>query len=263
MGEDKIQTQERESEMEKDRAGAPLRFAPFFVRKLYHIGLLLIIGLVIADLLAFFFYPETLWGDLFLATREQTPLTWVSALAMFFLAIAALSIHYETKRNIWYFLSATFFFFSVDDATYLHERISGFVQDQGTLLGVFPSYIWVLVYFPLLAFSLGALLAHSWRESQSHSRRRVLVSLMMLGTAVILDLVDGFVLKNSTLVFCLDPGCHTTVVHILRLTEEVLEVGALGILGYQLIERHCLDKKEELFDKEIVQDYDAGIKNKN
>ncbi|MDP3957100.1 MAG: hypothetical protein Q8Q10_01170 [bacterium] len=218
-----------------------MSFSLLFLQKIYRVGFLLVPILVALDLLAFFYFPDTLLSDLFNATREQTPLTWLSALAMFFLALASLSIYYRTKEKIWYFLSAVFFFFSLDDAVYLHERVSGYLQDHTLIFDFFPSYIWVLIYFPLLIFSLGALVYLLWRDAIGKSKKRILVALFLLGTAIFLDLVDGFVLKDESLVFCLETSCHLTVLHLMRLSEEVLEVVALGILGYFLIREHCLD----------------------
>lgn len=218
-----------------------MNFNPFFIRKIYRIGFLLVLILTVLDFLAFFYFRESLLGKLFIATREQTPLTWLSALAMFFIALAALSAYYRTKEKIWYFLAVTFFFFSLDDATYLHERISGYLQTHTVLFNFFPSYSWVLIYFPLLAFSLGALLYLLWRDALKDSRPAVILALTVLGAAVCLDFVDGFVLKHDSLVFCLDSSCQIVVTHLLRLSEEVLEALALGLLGYTLIQEHCLE----------------------
>lgn len=219
-----------------------MSFSLFFLQKIYRTGFLLLLILVILDLLAFFYFPDTLLSDLFNATREQTPLTWLSALAMFFLALASLNTYYQTDRKIWYFLSAVFFFFSLDDAVYLHERVSGYLQDHTLIFEFFPSYIWVLMYFPLLIFALAALVYLLWRDAIGKSKKYILTALLFLGTAIFLDLVDGFVLKDSSLVFCLNEACNLSVLHLLRLSEEALEVLALGILGYNLMREHCLDK---------------------
>jgi hypothetical protein len=71
-----------------------------FLNYIYRIGLWLVAILFVIDILAFFYYPDTIFGDIFLATREQTPLTWLSALAMFFVAISSFSIYFNTKKKI-------------------------------------------------------------------------------------------------------------------------------------------------------------------
>jgi|GEM_PF-2043605 hypothetical protein len=213
-----------------------------FLNYIYRIGLWLVAILFVIDILAFFYYPDTIFGDIFLATREQTPLTWLSALAMFFVAISSFSIYFNTKKKIWYFLSVVFFFFSVDDATYLHERLSGFLVDNTTILSSFPSYIWVVLYSPLLLFALGAIIYLLWRDSNNVTKKFILASVILLGFAIFLDLLDGLIQKESSLVFCLENFCNKIVLHTMRLTEEVIEVIALGIIGYVNIREHLIDK---------------------
>lgn len=223
-----------------------MRFSLDFIQRIYRLGILLVIVLVIVDLLTFFYYPDSDLSDIFLATREQTPLTWFSSLVFLFIALPSFSLYLETKKKVWFFLSAAFFFFSLDDATYLHERLSGFLADNTHLFSFFPSYIWIIVYFPILAFSLCALVYLLWKKSSRKSRRIIILALVFLGTAVLLDMLDGLIQKNSTLVFCIDQPCHLSVLHLVRLAEEVLEILALGILGYLNIKKHCLlenDKK--------------------
>ncbi|MDH4330658.1 MAG: hypothetical protein OEV93_03850 [Candidatus Moranbacteria bacterium] len=227
-----------------------MRFSLELVKRLYRTGFLLVIILVLLDLFAYFYYPETVFGDIFLATREQTPLTWISALAMFFIAFSCFGMYFETKKKVWYFLSVTFFFFSMDDAVYLHERVSGFFQDNTTIFNFFPSYIWVVIYFPILIFSLSALIYLVWRDSLSKGKKSVIIALLILGIAIFLDLLDGFIQKNAGLVFCLNQSCQEMFTHLIRLVEEALEVTALGILGYTNIRIHCVD--DESKEKGVV-----------
>lgn len=217
-----------------------MNFSLFFLQKIYRVGFLLILILAVLDLLAFFFFPNTLLSELFTATREQTPLTWLSALSFLFLGLACLSIYYRVQGKIWYFLAAVFLFFSVDDATYLHERLSGALQETSNTLLAFPSYVWALFYSPLLAFSFSALLYLLWKKTLSESRKPVITGLLLLSGAFLLDLIDGVTQKDLSVVFCLEPACHLAVLHLMRLLEEVLEVLAVGIIGYTLIREHLL-----------------------
>lgn len=227
-----------------------MRFSFSFLQKIYRIGFLSVLLLVLLDLLAFFYFPDTLFGDLFVATREQTPLTWLSSLAMFFLALATFSQYYQSKEKIWYFLSVVFFFFSVDDATYLHERISGYFHAETALFGFFPGYIWVLLYMPLLLFSLGALISLLWKKTSPQARKPIWLAFALLGGAVILDFLDGVIQKNPTIVVCLETNCHIIALHLMRLVEEVLEVVALGVLGYIFLREYCLDKPSLTLERE-------------
>lgn len=218
-------------------------FSLFFIQKIYRVGFLLVLGLVLLDLIAFFYFPNTLLSSLFTATREQTPLTWLSVLAFFFIGIAALSIYYQTTQKIWYFLATTFFFFSLDDATYFHERVSGYLQDHSLLFDFFPSYIWVLIYFPLMTFALGAILFLLWRDASRSVKNLLLATVCILGGAIVLDLFDGWIQKHETSILCVETTCQLISIHLLRLLEEVMEVVALGMLGYLLITTHCLDSE--------------------
>ncbi len=221
----------------------PMRFSLFFIQKIYRVGFLLVLSLVLLDLIAFFYFPQTLLSDLFTATREQTPLTWLSALSFFFIGLAALTTYYRTQAKIWYLLAATFFFFSLDDAIYFHERVSGYLANHTFVFDFFPSYIWVLLYFPLLAFSLGALLYLLWREHLGSIKHLLLWAFVLLGAAVLLDLFDGWIEKRDAFMLCTQETCRYVLLHLIRLAEETMEVIALGLLGYILITTHCLDKE--------------------
>lgn len=214
-----------------------------FIQKIYRIGFYLVIILFLIDLLTFFYYPETVVGEIFLATREQTPLTWLSALSMFFIALSSFAVYHRTKEKMWYFLAIIFFFFSMDDAVYFHERVSGFLYDNVDLLGLFPTYIWIAIYAPLLLFSLSALIYLLLRDSSKQTKQLVIFAIIGLAVAIGLDVLDGFVQKNDDLVLCLNTFCDTVFLHVIRLVEEVLEVIALGVLGYVSIREHCLEQK--------------------
>jgi hypothetical protein len=224
-----------------------------FLGRIYRAGFLAILVLVVVDLLVFFYYPEPTLRDIFLATREQTPLTWISSLAMVLIAFSCLGAYLKNKEKLWFFLAVIFAFFSMDDATYLHERLSGFFRSKVELFSGFPSYIWVVLYLPLLLFSLGALIYLLWRDAGNFKNKKIVgVALMMIGVAVGLDFVDGLVERDSSLVFCLEDRCHEIVTHFFRLSEEVLEAGALGILGYTNIKEHNLlaeDQKKSKKEK--------------
>ncbi|MFZ5982606.1 MAG: hypothetical protein ACOYS2_03510 [Patescibacteria group bacterium] len=221
-------------------------FSELFIKRIYRIGFLLVIILFLLDLLAFFYYPKTVFGDIFLATREQTPLTWISSLAMLFIALSSFSVYLKRKEKMWYLLAIIFFFFSMDDATYFHERISGFFVDNTSVLGFFPSYVWTIIYLPMLAFSLGTFFWLTWKDALKNNRKAIISALIVLGFATFLDFLDGFVGKNPGLTFCYEQYCNKVVLHIMRLTEEVSEVVALGILGYTNIKEHCIVSEDAI-----------------
>ena len=123
----------------------------------------------------------------------------------------------------------------MDDAVYFHERLSGALQKHITFFESFPSYSWILLYFPLLIFGLFGLIYMLWRDSNKNQRKKLLIGVFFLGMAVLLDMVDGYVGKDPTLYFCFSPMCQKAVVHLIRLTEEVLEIFGFGLFAYLVL----------------------------
>ncbi len=210
-----------------------------FVDKIFKLGAYFVVILVLLDILVYFFYPNSKFREIFLATREQTPLTWVSVVLLFLIGLSCALIYDQTRNRLWYFLSLVYFFFSMDDATYFHERFSSAVQSLIPYLSNYPSYSWFVMYLPLLIFGLGGLLYMLWEDSTSSEKKILFVIFFLLGFALFLDILDGYVVKHADVVFCLNPICNATVTHLFRLTEETLEVFGFGLLAYvSLIEHH-------------------------
>ncbi|MFC1755828.1 hypothetical protein ACFLZK_00330 [Patescibacteria group bacterium] len=218
-------------------------FSKEFVSKMFRVGALFTITLLLMDLLTFFFYQDTEIGKIFLATREQTPLTWVSAVVLLLIALSCATAYMKSKRTLWYVLSLIFFFFSIDDATYFHERFSAALQEMIPFMQAFPSYSWILIYLPFLLFGLGALIYILWKEAAKKDKKLLLISIFLLGLSLLLDMIDGFVGKDATLVFCYVKNCDLVVTHLFRLTEEVMEVFGLGIISYLSIKKNSLLKR--------------------
>lgn len=215
-----------------------------FLNRLYFAGLVLSLALVIADFFAFFFVPDTFFHKIFIATKEQTPLTWLSAVSFLMIALAALSIASRTRMFTWHWLAIAFAFFSLDDASYLHERLAGYFRDHTLALQDFPSYLWVVLYAPLLITSLGFLLVVLWRHAAGVLRPWVTLAVLALALAFGLDFLDGLIQRESVPILCLTQHCQTTLLHLFRLTEELLEVWATGLLGYLLLREYCLQEAD-------------------
>jgi len=203
-----------------------------FVARIYRIGFLLIVLLTLLDLFAYFYYPDTLFGDLFIATQEQTPLTWISALSFFFIGLMCMYVYLRNKKRMYYWLALLYFFFSVDDATYIHERISGYVYDHSSVLVQFPTYVWIVLYAPLLLFAIGILWWLLWKNLSPQKRRWFFVATLLLLIAVSFDMLDGYIDKHTDLTLCFSLWCQLYALHIMRLIEEVFEVVAMGIVGW-------------------------------
>ena len=98
----------------------------------------------------------------------------------------------------------------------------------------------------MLAFALGAFVWLTWKGALKNNRKAIISALVVLGFAVFLDFLDGFVGKNSGITFCYEQYCNKVVLHLMRLTEEVSEVVALGILGYTNIKEHCVISEDSI-----------------
>lgn len=213
-----------------------------FLFKLFRYGFLVVIILFLADILTYFYYPKTIFGEIFFATREQTPLTWVSSIVLFVVGLTCAAAYFKSKNRVWYFLSLTYLFFSMDDAVYFHERITGKIQNQIFFMEKFPSYSWVLLYFPLLAFGLLGLIYMLWKDSTKKQKRMFILSTALLSFAILLDMIDGFVIGNTSIFYCANVKCNTQITHIFRLVEETVEVIAFGNLAFLNLREHNIKK---------------------
>lgn len=215
-------------------------FSDWFVKKLFRIGILFVALLVLLDLITYFFYPSLEISKIFLATREQTPLTWVSSTVLLLVAFSSVTAHKNTKDKKWYFISLIFFFLSMDDATYFHERFSAALQKNILIMQNFPSYSWIVIYFPILLFGVGTLFYLLWKNSDKKNKKLLKVAFLLLGFSLFLDMLDGWVGKSQVLVFCFNSKCSLVVAHLMRLTEEVFEIVGIGILGFINIKLNAL-----------------------
>lgn len=207
-------------------------FSRSFLNQLYLTGLGLSLFFFLLDFLAFFVFPGTLFGNIFTATREQTPLTWLSAITFLLLALGTWSVAFHTREWYWRALTVIFLFFSIDDAVYLHERIAGFFREHTVALHDFPSYVWMILYAPLLIFALGSLLLVLWRRAHPGFRPWLISIFCLLAVAASFDSLDGWFQQGNTLALCSTETCTRIFLHSLRLFEEMLEVWAIGLLGY-------------------------------
>lgn len=212
-------------------------------------GTYVVVILVIFDLLAFFYYPNTTFGEIFLATRERTPLTWVSAVILFLISLFCLSFYKQEpfkeipapsqtssiikkvlkhENKLWYLSGVIFLFFSMDDVSYFHERLSGGFTDAG-YFSWFPSYNWILLYAPLFFLGIFTLLSLIFIRSDFLHRKQVFLAFTLLLIALFLDQLDGFIDKKIG-IECLAFYCQPYFVHLIRLIEEVLEVFCFGLV---------------------------------
>ncbi|XLQ20702.1 MAG: hypothetical protein ACKUBY_02920 [Candidatus Moraniibacteriota bacterium] len=128
----------------------------------------------------------------------------------------------------------------MDDAIYFHERFSGYLVNNVDFFIIFPTYIWAFIYSPILIFAIGMLVYLLWQEVSNKDKKIISIILIMLIMAICLDLIDGVIQKDETIVLCINEFCNKSAIHLMRLVEEVLEVLAIGLLGYIILKNNCV-----------------------
>ena len=200
---------------------------------------------------------------LFNATREDGLASWFGVTQVFMVALTLWSIYALAKfrgapqRTVfgWMLLALFFTYLAVDDGSMIHERMgSAFEKIQetrqengeGSILEVFPSYAWQVVFMPVFA-TIGVLMMRFlWRELDAASLRwAVFFALGVLAFAVVLDFFEGldpshpfnvyaWVQRNTDLGTVtrewFGRSAYKTLRHFSKSIEEVLEMLAMTVL---------------------------------
>jgi len=224
---------------------------------LWIIGLCLGIELVLItlDLLVNFTksVPVIELQQIFDMTRERTVGTWFSTTLSCLTGFALIAILLVTRADGgpksetlgWLILGLFFFYMSVDDCAYIHERSGDLVKRMVSsealpfglsgIVGRFPSYYWHLIMGPFFAAMGLFMLFFLWERFKADRLRKYLVlSLSGFGAAVFLDFAEGVsrVVKKLEITTGIS---ECSVVHLLRLTEESLEIFSIIILLYAFL----------------------------
>jgi hypothetical protein len=168
---------------------------------------------------------------------EGNVFVWYSSIILASIGFGFLLIAAATRgtgRSIWPFIvmAAIAFLLSLDEAAYLHERLSNFASALGLTSGFV--YQWVLIAVPI-AVAVGLLLLWLARALDPVLRRRLLIAgIVFLAGAVGGEIFGGIIVK-------VDLGMTSEVknaVHGIEiLVEETLEI--LGaILGLRAVLAH-------------------------
>ena len=118
----------------------------------------------------------TAWGILLLTRAGQAPV-W--------------------RRGGWLIVAITFTYMAVDDGAQLHERLgtlSSALQDgsRSSLLDLFPSYAWQVLFVPLFSLFGVMLAVFLWYELDGRAALLLVVSaLACFAVAVGLDFIEG------------------------------------------------------------------------
>ncbi|MDZ7697197.1 MAG: hypothetical protein U5R49_09850 [Deltaproteobacteria bacterium] len=181
-------------------------------------------------------------------TRERAVGTWLSTTLSFLAGLTLLTIFFSLravngpKREAfgWLILSLFFIYMSVDDCAYIHERSGDFVKRMVSsealpfglsgIVGRFPSYYWHLIMGPFFVTMGFFMLYFLWKRFRDIGLLKYLVlSLSGLAVAMFLDLAEGISRIVNKLQVMIGIS-KTVVIHMLRLTEESLEILSIILL---------------------------------
>jgi len=173
------------------------------------VGLAIEIALVTLDYLVNYGRLANLGAirRLFNTTREDGLLSWFSITQTAFVAltlwIVALTERWRGadrwRVRGWLVVTALFVWMAVDDGAKVHERVGTATQAlaergsaMGSVLAVFPSYAWQVVFLPVFAAAGLFTLVFLWRElGDATGRALVLAWIGLLVVAVGMDFCEG------------------------------------------------------------------------
>ena len=178
--------------------------------------------------------------------REDGIATYFAATQTMFAGITAMLVYAVSKQmgktkkeTIGWLVTALFFIYmAVDDASQIHERVGTAFKtiadrsDGGLLwswLHFSPSYSWQVVFLPIFG-GIGLYMSYFlWVELKvSGTRMLVFLALAFMGTAVVLDFIEGLDKANPLNIYTYikelyDLGSYT-VSHFAKVIEETLEM---------------------------------------
>ena len=205
---------------------------------------------ILLDLLFTFttWIPVIELRKIFDITRERSVGTWLSVTLSFFAGLTLLLTFFTVRADDgpkreaigWLVLSLFFIYMSVDDCACVHERSGDFVErmvSSGTipfgLSGIvtrFPTFYWQLIMGPIFAAMGLFMLYFLWqRFGKVGLRKYIIFSLIGLAVAMLIDFAEGMGrgIKRLEIVTGMS---EWSVFHMLRLTEESLEIFSIIVL---------------------------------
>ena len=179
----------------------------------------------------------------------QTLLVSLTAWGIFLLVRAGQAPSW--RRFGWAGLAAVFAYMAVDDGAQLHERFGSLASAlsegaESSVLSVFPSYAWQVLFVPLFGLFGVALVVFLWYELRERAAFvMVCAALVGLVAAVGLDFVEGLDEDHPWNLYTLVAGSadladwtaarfgrapYETLEHFSRALEEFLELFANTLL---------------------------------
>lgn len=181
-----------------------------------------------------------LLGQAFDVTRESSVATYWSSLLALGVGVISFFTAYLLRENgasalrsrAWMFIGTVFVLISVDDAIAFHEKI-GSITSLGIMRSLnYSSYPWHITVAPFIALGLLLAVYFIWKDIRKVNglSAMLILALVCFAAAFGLDYVEG--LKEMVAVNSGELAPGSEHLPLLRLTEEMLEMGATTLFLY-------------------------------
>lgn len=178
-----------------------------------------------------------------LASWFGTTQTFVMSLTVWLIALVIHHLPASKKRFLgWCLIAAFFTYMAVDDGAEIHERVGTAFEKIvnpedsdasssffGSLLDIFPSYAWQILFIPLFGGMGLFILIFLWGELQSKtSRILITTALALFAMAVVLDFIEGLDKNHKWNIYTWIKKTYElrryTVKHFAKSLEETIEM---------------------------------------
>jgi hypothetical membrane protein len=187
--------------------------------------------------------------------REDGVATWFASTQTLFAGLTAMLVYVMSKQMGlakkhtigWLIIALFFIYMAIDDGAQIHERVGTafkVMAERGNSsllaawLHISPSYTWQLVFLPIFGV-IGLYMSYFlWTElKESKARLLVFLALAFMGTAVILDFIEGLDKTHPWNIYTYIRDDYDlrsyTVSHFAKVLEEFLEM--LSISTFWLV----------------------------
>ena len=186
------------------------------------------------------FFLKNFYIKIFNVVGEGKIPTWYSACTLLFCALLLFVIAFLKRKNLhsyfwhWAGLATIFAYMSLDEATRIHEVVSGYLTREYNTTGIFY-YAWVIpaIFFVLI---FGIMYLKFTLNLQKRTRYLFMVAFFIyVGGALGLEMVESALYYKD--------NHYSTAYYIIGTIEEFLEMSGIVVFIYALIDyiEVCLD----------------------
>ena len=192
--------------------------------------------------------------------REDGVASWFGTMQTWMVGLTAILLYLVQRHDLakptwrrlgWLIVGGVLLYLAMDDGAEFHERVGtavthwfGDPDSDGPGLSFFPSYVWQVVFLPLLSAFAVFVLFFVYRELEVRADRLLVVaSLFLLVLAVALDFTEGLDIEHALNAqrFLVEGfgWPQNGVRHYAKAFEEFIEMLAMTLLWVALL-RHLV-----------------------